>query len=498
MHLALTNSPSFVAVWLACAQLGAWIVPSDPMAKRRSSPATSRAPHRWSGVCSVDAGRRVPRRRGPRRDVLSVIEVDEADVDLAPFGRRRVRRTGPSSAPLDRAGGDVHVGHHRRAEGRRDHAGQLRVRGHGHGRGRRVARRTTARSWCCRCSTRTRSTTRSPPRSGSGASVALMHTFSASALRRARPRRHEATHASLFAAPMRMILARGVTPETEPRAASSTAGTRRTSPTTSTRRSRSVFGCRPRQLYGMTETIPAVLTDEARRARCRRRWASSPQAARSTCRTATAASVAPSGSGGEVVVRGEPRHHVVRRLPRHARGHRSSRFADGWFRTGDRARPRRRRPPLLRRPPQRRAQGGGRERVDRRGRGRARRSIPRCSRRPSSARPDPVRDEVPVAFVVARDPIDPPIRRRRCRRGARSAWPRPKRASLDHPARRAAPHERGQDPQVPAHRPADLRRPTAVRQQRGLMTMTILTDELSRRSTTSILPVSRRARPCRR
>ena len=26
-----------------------------------------------------------------------------------------------------------------------------------------------------------------------------------------------------------------------------------------------LFGCRPRQLYGMTETIPAVLTDEQRR-----------------------------------------------------------------------------------------------------------------------------------------------------------------------------------------------------------------------------------------
>ena len=32
VHLALTNSPTFVAVWLAAVRLGAWIVPSDPMA----------------------------------------------------------------------------------------------------------------------------------------------------------------------------------------------------------------------------------------------------------------------------------------------------------------------------------------------------------------------------------------------------------------------------------------------------------------------------------
>ena len=33
MHLALTNSPTFIAVWLAASRLGAWIVPSDPMGR---------------------------------------------------------------------------------------------------------------------------------------------------------------------------------------------------------------------------------------------------------------------------------------------------------------------------------------------------------------------------------------------------------------------------------------------------------------------------------
>ena len=31
VHLALANCPSFIAVWLAAIQTGAWIVPSDPM-----------------------------------------------------------------------------------------------------------------------------------------------------------------------------------------------------------------------------------------------------------------------------------------------------------------------------------------------------------------------------------------------------------------------------------------------------------------------------------
>ncbi len=93
-----------------------------------------------------------------------------------------------------------------------------------------------------------------------GASVALMHTFSASGfLRQAAD--HGATHASLFAAPMRMILARSEPPAAPvglqhcwyamnitPDQHATLAGW---------------FGCRPRQLYGMTETIPAVLTEPA-------------------------------------------------------------------------------------------------------------------------------------------------------------------------------------------------------------------------------------------
>ena len=95
-----------------------------------------------------------------------------------------------------------------------------------------------------------------------GASVALMHTFSASRFID-QAARHGVTHASLFAGPMRMILARsahGAVASDPPLQlrhcwfAQNLADDQYETIST-------WFGCRPRQLYGMTETIPAVLTD---------------------------------------------------------------------------------------------------------------------------------------------------------------------------------------------------------------------------------------------
>ena len=76
-----------------------------------------------------------------------------------------------------------------------------------------------------------------------GASVALMSEFSATRFV-AQAARHGATHASLFAAPMRMILARGA--DAGPGLAGcATSGTRRTSPTSSTTRSPTCSGAGP-------------------------------------------------------------------------------------------------------------------------------------------------------------------------------------------------------------------------------------------------------------
>ncbi|HEX7095856.1 MAG TPA: AMP-binding protein, partial [Acidimicrobiales bacterium] len=78
VHLALTNSPSFVAVWLAAARLGAWIVPSDPIARERELAGHIERTRPKVGVCSTA---RADVYRAASGD-LDVIAVDESDVDL--------------------------------------------------------------------------------------------------------------------------------------------------------------------------------------------------------------------------------------------------------------------------------------------------------------------------------------------------------------------------------------------------------------------------------
>ena len=73
--------------------------------------------------------------------------------------------------------------------------------------------------------------------------------------------------------------------------------------------------------------------------------------------------------------------------------------------------------------------------------------------------PDPVRDEVPVAFVVAADPANPPTRRRAAR-VVRRAADEVEAAPRHHVRRRAAAHQRRQDPQVPP--PRSRRRASAA------------------------------------
>jgi len=93
-----------------------------------------------------------------------------------------------------------------------------------------------------------------------GASVALMSTFSASSFVH-QAARHTASHASLFAAPMRMILARGA--DVDPDCRLRHVWFAQNLSDDQLQVLTELFGCRPRQLYGMTETIPAVLTNRA-------------------------------------------------------------------------------------------------------------------------------------------------------------------------------------------------------------------------------------------
>ena len=394
VHLALTNSPTFVAVWLACAQLGAWMVPSDPIAREPELEGHIRRTRPVVGVCSVD---RAAIYRAAAPDSLPVIAVHEDDVDLVPFGlveyadwplpdlRDRLAvmftsgTTGvPKGVMITQANyafaGKVMA----EAAALGPQHRQLVVLPLFHANAQYYS--FASAIWV-------------------GASVALMHTFSASQFC-AQATRHGATHASLFAAPMRMILARH---DGAPASLEHCWYAMNISDAQHTTLS-GLLGCRPRQLYGMTETIPAVLTDDAVQPVPSSMGMVSPHC-EVDVQDGDGRSVAP-GEQGEVVVRGDRGITIFDGyLDMPDVTERS--FRGGWFLTGDRAR----------------RDAGGRHFFD----GRHSEVLkvagenvstvevelvlsqhPKVLEAAVVGQADAVRDEVPVAFVVASDPADPP------------------------------------------------------------------------------------------
>ncbi|MAT04779.1 MAG: acyl-CoA synthetase [Acidimicrobiaceae bacterium] len=237
-----------------------------------------------------------------------------------------------------------------------------------------------------------------------GASVALIHSFSASGFI-PQAARHHATHASLFAGPIRMILARGGPLDTS----TDGGGLHLRHCWFAQNLGDDQFdtfadwvGCRPRQLYGMTETIPAVLTDTTDDPRP------------DSMGTVTDGCVleihdehgvrCPAGTVGEIVVGGRPGLELFAGYLDDPATTAAS-FRGDWFRTGDRAW----------------ADDHGRHHFDGR-----RADVLKVSGENVSVveveavvgahtdvhevvvvgAPDPIRDEVPVAFVVPTDTTD--------------------------------------------------------------------------------------------
>ena len=394
VHLALTNTPAFVAVWLAATRLGAWIVPSDPMGKvpeleghiSRTGPVVGICARNRSDVYRAACG------------TLPVIEIDEADAELSAFGDDR---TDDRAEPglMDRAavmftsgttglpkGVEITQANYAfagkamaEAAGLTSDDRQIVVLPMFHANAQYYS--FASAIWV-------------------GASVALMPTFSASQFL-LQAARHEATAASLFAAPIRMILARGGPVE----------GLRLRhcwfAQNISDDQYATVvewFGCRPRQLYGMTETIPAVLTDESDDPN-----PSSMGRVTGGCRVDVqdpGGRSVDSGEVGEVVVGGE-RGITLFAGYLDAPDITDASFRDGWFLTGDRAT----------------RDESGRHYFD------GRRSDvlkvagenvsiveveavladhPRVLEAAVVGQADPIRDEVPVAFVVAAPGGEPP------------------------------------------------------------------------------------------
>jgi carnitine-CoA ligase len=260
VHLALRNSPGFVALWLAAARIGAWIVPADPAATERD---LRRQAERTGPVIGFCAGVRAETyRRALSPAGVPVIALDETADDIRaggpldaaedpavrtaapePADRLAVMWTsGTTSEPkgvvLTQANYAYVAWAMARAAGLTQEHRWLVVLPLFH---------ANAQFYCF------------APAILTGASVALTATFSASRWVR-QADRLGATHASLFAAPMRMILAR-TPPGTEPARLQHVWFAQNVGSDQHQEFGR-LAGTLPRQLYGMTETLAVVTADD--------------------------------------------------------------------------------------------------------------------------------------------------------------------------------------------------------------------------------------------
>lgn len=100
VHLALRNCPAFVAVWLATSRLGAWMVPVDPASTARDigNQVARTAP--TVTVCALERREAVDAGAGGR--VPHVLALTETAADLAPGSP--LRATSDEPAPAHRPG----------------------------------------------------------------------------------------------------------------------------------------------------------------------------------------------------------------------------------------------------------------------------------------------------------------------------------------------------------------------------------------------------------
>jgi carnitine-CoA ligase len=392
VHLALTNSPAFVAIWLAAVRLGSFVIPCDPHA---AAPEIAHQLQRTKPAVGVASMRRLEDYRQAASVKIEMFSLDEDDVALEMFdGSAPTALEDP--ALLDTAAIMFTSGTTSTPKGvvitqaNYAFAGEIMAAAADLGPDDRQLVvlplfHANAQYYSFASAIAV------------GASVALMSGFSASRFT-AQAARHAATHASLFAAPMRMILARGAFGRDDLRLrhvwyAQNVTGEQYRSLST-------LLRCRPRQLYGMTETIPAVLTAPAQDAD------GDGSMGRPTPGCAVKLTDVDGDGVGELLVGGRPGLELFREYLDDPATTAQSFTEDGWFRTADLARCEAGRYYFAGRRNDVLKVAG--ENV----------SLPEVeavlAEHPSVfeaavvGRPDPIRDEVPVAYVVTQEDIAGP------------------------------------------------------------------------------------------
>lgn len=267
VHLALASSPTFVAIWLATARLGAWMVPSDPQASSTELAGHITRTVPVVGFCSTD-------REGIYREAVAslgggpspaIMAIEESDTRLDSIRiHGSSTRTGPGSEPkvlpepADRLAVMFTSGTTSAPKGveltQANYAFAGDVMAAAAGLGPEDRQLVVLPLFHANAQYYSFASAISV-----GASVGLVGSFSASRFRE-QAAQLGATHASLFAAPMRMILARDSEGDVEG------LGLRHVWFAQNLTDEQyedfaALVGCRPRQLYGMTETLPAVLTN---------------------------------------------------------------------------------------------------------------------------------------------------------------------------------------------------------------------------------------------